>query len=119
MQCNWAEKTLEFQQDGKLVKLQGIQPQVKSISEISITQVQKWVQGNDVWAMVVVEPVTADHPQHQQKAIQQLLHQYQDVFQEPQQLPPTGSMIITFPFYLVPLLLILGHINTHPITKMK
>ena len=119
MNCNWAAKTLEFQQDGKLVKLQGIQPQVASISEISITQVQKWVQGNDVWAMAVVEPVTEDHPQHHQKAIHQLLHQYQDVFQEPQQLPPTGSMIITSPLYLVPLLLILGHINTHTITKMK
>ena len=38
--------------------------------------------------MAVVEPVTEDHPQHHQKAIHQLLHQYQDVFQEPQQLPP-------------------------------
>ena len=88
MQCNWAEKTLQFQHKDQQVTLQGIRPVETTIPEVSITQVRKWVHGNDVWAMAVVEEVTAEHTIEQNTVIQQLLQQYQDVFQEPQHLPP-------------------------------
>ena len=88
MQCNWAEKTLQFQHKDQQVTLQGIRPVDTTIPEVSITQVRKWVHGNDVWAMAVVEEVPTAHTIEQNTVIQQLLQQYQDVFQEPQHLPP-------------------------------
>ena len=88
MQCNWAEKTLQFQHKDQQVTLQGIRPSETTISDVSVTQVRKWVHGNDVWAMAVVEEVPTAHTIEQNTVIQQLLQQYQDVFQEPQHLPP-------------------------------
>jgi len=89
MQCNWAEKTLEFTHLGQQVVLQGIHPQVQAIPEVSVDQVRKWVSGNDVWALAMVEDISPAISTQHNEAIQTLLNQYQDVFQEPQHLPPS------------------------------
>lgn len=88
MQCNWAEKTLEFQHKGQPVILQGICPSLAAIPEVSVQQVRKWIHGNDVWALAVVEETPMDQAKNQDQTVQELLQQYQDVFQEPQHLPP-------------------------------
>jgi len=58
--------------------------------------VRKWVHGNDVWAMAVVEEVPTAHTIEQNTVIQQLLQQYQDVFQEPSTFHHIDFMIIIF-----------------------
>ena len=74
MKCDWAVKTMEFQHNGQAVVLKGILPQQPSVPEVPVSQVMKWLQGNDVWAMAVVEPVPTPPPPSNNEAIQQLLH---------------------------------------------
>lgn len=73
MQCNWADKTLQFQNNGNLVTLQGVQPAGSAVQEVSVQQVRKWNTGNDIWAVVVVEAVPDSPRAGHSEAIQQLL----------------------------------------------
>ena len=93
MQCDWQLKTLEFKVNGRPVKLQGINPPPLQLTSISATKVYNSTKGNDVWAFVLVDQI----PQHQTQptnstilpsSIQQVLTQYEDVFSDPQTLPP-------------------------------
>jgi hypothetical protein len=59
MTCDWLHKWIEFQYHNTTVRLQGIkydQQQPQELQEISVEQVLKWEKGNDLWAMVMVEP---------------------------------------------------------------
>jgi hypothetical protein len=48
---------VEFQVNGSTVRLQGIiSPSVIEIQEAAIEQVIKWDSGNELWAVVLVEP---------------------------------------------------------------
>jgi hypothetical protein len=77
--------------------LQGIvQPQQQQLAEISTEQLQKWLSGNEVWALALL-----DHFSDQQQAsasptlapdLQQLLDQYSDIFVEPTSLPPHRTL---------------------------
>lgn len=51
-------------------------------------------QGNDIWAMAVIEEVVPAVEQAQESELQQLLQEFEDVFQSPVALPPTRFMII-------------------------
>lgn len=61
MTCHWELKTLEFMNNGVWVKVQGIkQQQQLNLLELSCQQLEKWLKGNEVWALVVVEPCPAE-----------------------------------------------------------
>uniref|UniRef100_A0A0A9AXC3 Uncharacterized protein n=1 Tax=Arundo donax TaxID=35708 RepID=A0A0A9AXC3_ARUDO len=59
MNCHWEQKTIEFEEQGKRVKLQGVTSDTKrqQVTEMSAEQLLKWSRGNDVWSMVMVENV--------------------------------------------------------------
>jgi hypothetical protein len=71
--------------------------------------VNKWVQGNDIWAIAVVESVPQEEPANHTVEIQQLLRKYQDVFTEPQHLPPHR-----FYDHQIPLILGSVPVNSRP-----
>lgn len=57
MQCDWVARSIQFPYQGDLITLQGIQSTPFSVvTEASVHQVVKWTQGNDIWAMAVLEP---------------------------------------------------------------
>lgn len=63
MLCHWANKTIEFVEDGVVVKLQGIRPPPKALYPMAAKQLHKRLRGNDIWAMVVLSKV--DHTEHE------------------------------------------------------
>jgi len=79
MQCDWQAKTLQFQHQGRLVTLKGIQPAALSLNTITAKQVFKSLKGNDIWAYAVVDSPTTSVssttvPQHKQaEDVQDLL----------------------------------------------
>ena len=97
MQCDWVSKTLTFQHKGQQVTLKGIQPPPLQLTTISAKQVYKSSQGNDIWAFVVLDTIQDKPATHKSvpvaanEEVQLLLHQYADVFQDPQTLPPPRS----------------------------
>lgn len=90
MTCDWAAKWLQFQYQGSLVTLQGIQSdQCPSVSEVSADQVLRWTKSNEVWAMAVLEQsALVSSGQHHIPAISQLVQKYSSVFQATNSLPP-------------------------------
>lgn len=98
MQCDWENKTLEVCDNGRSIKLQGIQEPPMNISAISATKVFNSAKGNDVWAFVLVDHIpdpsttTIVAPNTPPESIQTLLTQYRDVFQDPQTLAPTEGL---------------------------
>lgn len=71
------------------VLLQGVQPAPLAVQQISLETVGKWLAGNEVWALALLDasedtPVSDGIPEK----VQELLSEYQDVFAEPQGLPP-------------------------------
>jgi hypothetical protein len=93
---DWVDKNLSFNYMGKDITLQGIRskPSV-DLSELSVEQLQKWIQGNEVWALAMVDLVTHASPnaavQHAPD-LQSLLNEYTDVFADPQKLPPHRTL---------------------------
>lgn len=88
MTYDWDKKTLEFQHLGQQVKLQGILRSTSELQEVAVEQVMKWTKGNDIWAMAVVDVASEPQVCPANKELQQLLSEFQDVFQTPQTLPP-------------------------------
>jgi len=94
MQCDWQAKTLQFQHQGKLITLKGLQTPPLSLSTISAKQVFKSTQANDTWAYVFVDSPTSTSTstttpkQLPAEDIQDLLLQYADLFQDPKRLSP-------------------------------
>lgn len=109
MVCHWANKTMEFEHNGSSVVLRGVQPGQQKLRGVPINQVCKWAKGNDLWAVVVVEPVQPPPEQHAFAEIQKLLQQFQDVFQTPHELPPAR-----FYDHQIPLLPGSAPVNSRP-----
>jgi hypothetical protein len=104
MQCDSVAKTLQFQHQGKLITLKGLQSTPLSLNSISAKQMLKSVQGNNIWAYVIVDsphlvppntPFVVDLPED----INDLLLQYADIFQDPKQLPPHRAYDHVVPLY--------------------
>jgi hypothetical protein len=58
--------------------------------EVSVIQVHKWLQGNDIWAFVLLEerPMPTKPDEQCTGDLQALLLEFQDVFAPPTSLPP-------------------------------
>ena len=86
---HWDTKTMSFDHKGVSVTLQGVQTSHKTLEELPVDRLQKWMVGNDVWALAVVDVFPSEPaPEAIPDKVQQLLTEYQDVFAEPKGLPP-------------------------------
>ena len=96
-ECDWVGETLTFQHKGTSVTLRGIKPHPLQLSTISAKQFYKSTWGNDIWAYVVLDTMKEQSeannvvPMVPNEDVQLLLHQYADVFMDPQTLPPPRS----------------------------
>jgi hypothetical protein len=55
MICHWELKTLEFQEQGKPIHIQGVKTEQHYLDALSPEQFVKWYKGNDTWALVVIQ----------------------------------------------------------------
>jgi len=92
MTVDWTLKTMEFIQDGKPVYLQGtVTKQQEKLQELSSEQLHKWLAGNDVWAMAILDTIldsAGERTSTLSPDLQALLSEYKDVFRAPNSLPP-------------------------------
>jgi hypothetical protein len=88
MKCDWKAKTLQFEYQGHTVQLQGLHPPLH-LQTMPAKQVYKSSKGNDIWAFVMVDPPKPTNPVQNQhtttvpQKLQELLDQYDDVFNDP------------------------------------
>lgn len=54
-------------------------------------QVHKWLSSNEVWALVMLESAPDSDQGSKDVVVQELLHEYEDIFATPKQLPPSRS----------------------------
>ena len=92
---------LQFEKDGQIVILQGVQSKLQPVPQISMAQLQELVDDHAVACVVTPYPVT-DQEHKQQKAdetleVEQLLKEYEVVFSEPQGLPKSKPWDHTIP----------------------
>jgi hypothetical protein len=88
MSCHWDSRTLTFEDQGKEICLQGVLPPPLQLLELSADTLVKWCAGNDIGAFAIIEPVLDNEQQANCPEVQQLLLEFQDVFEDPKTLPP-------------------------------
>lgn len=119
MHCDWKGRIVSFVDRGQLVQLVGDSDDVREVKEVSKMQVEKWLKGNEIWVLAVLEEVqVADNPVDC-KELQGLLEEFKDVFELPIALPPSCLLITIFLLYQVLFLSILDHINILPTTRLR
>lgn len=96
MECHWKQKTLQFLENGRHVKRQVLLDPPMQLSLISASKVYNATKGNDIWAFVLLDHVlpnatTEPDTTKQTPELDQLLQSYEDVFNDPQTLPPHRS----------------------------
>jgi hypothetical protein len=89
MQCDWLQNVLTFVDKGVIVQLRGDAGQHKEVPQISILQVNKWLKGNVVWALVMLEQVVDKKEAVVPEQLQRLLVEFEDIFDVPTGLPPS------------------------------
>ena len=83
VKSDWKKKTMSFEQGGQIITLRGYQ-----INDNNLTMaLQEVLFDKEVMQMNHLE-VYIELEKVQEEELQQLLQQYQEVFQEPQGLPP-------------------------------
>jgi hypothetical protein len=96
MIVDWNLKSMEFLHQGKQIQLQGMKLQQQStLPEVSSIQLQKWLAGNDVWAMAILDHIPAREELMSVNTapdLQQVLNAYEDVFSDPNTLPPRRQL---------------------------
>jgi len=96
MTCLWDQHTIEFEEKGILLKLQGVHPAPLSLTPVSMTKVVKLHKSNDIWTLALIQsipPPLADPPE----TVQSLLQEFEDVFSKPTTLPPSRPYDHTIP----------------------
>jgi hypothetical protein len=82
MTCDWLLKWIEFDYQGKRVKLQGLLPaESETLSEISGEQVHKLAKGNDIWALVAVIAEQMVSSKQEQYLVNGIPNEVQEVIQ--------------------------------------
>jgi NOL1/NOP2/fmu family ribosome biogenesis protein len=51
------EKVISFVDRGVWVQLRGNADQTEAVVEVSTTQVERWLKGDDIWAFALLEQV--------------------------------------------------------------
>lgn len=97
MQCHWGERLLEFESQGRRIKLQGLKPGISAVQALSAQKLVKWYKGNDIWALVMLTQTDLTETPKTTPEIQALLDKYQDVFADPKVLPPSRTYDHTIP----------------------
>lgn len=54
MQCYWDKQIVEFSEQGKLIRLQGVQNVGPKVQEVYAKKVVDLYNGNDIWALVLM-----------------------------------------------------------------
>jgi hypothetical protein len=62
---------------------------VTEVPQVATLKVQKWVKGNHVWVFVLFEPVPELVENVEHEPLNELLKEFQDIFETPKALPPT------------------------------
>jgi hypothetical protein len=94
MWINWKKKTMRFEHEGGRITLRGVQANLDSCSTISAAKFRGLVNSGEVCQVIELFPLeehnsdTTDIETQVPTPVQQLLHQYKVLFQEPQTLPP-------------------------------
>ncbi|WVZ79446.1 hypothetical protein U9M48_027023 [Paspalum notatum var. saurae] len=91
MNCNWANRSISFHLNGKPVHLQGLPPPPLQLTAMTPAQLWKATRGNDIWAFAVVDSQSISLNTAVLDPLQTLLSEYEDLFQEPTQLPPSRA----------------------------
>lgn len=87
MDYHWKNKTISWQEEDKYIKLQGVVPQQQlQIQELPAKQFLKWTKGNDIWTCAIVEH--NNQVSKVDKAVKNIINEFQDLFVIPNQLPP-------------------------------
>lgn len=81
MLCHWSNKTMEFEEKGKLIKLQGaLSPTQKVVQCMTANQLLKGFKGNEIWALAVLSKLDQEQEQEHSSelagSIQELLSTY-------------------------------------------
>ncbi|WVZ52821.1 hypothetical protein U9M48_003843, partial [Paspalum notatum var. saurae] len=109
MICDWENRTIEFQYKNQSIMLKGVPSTPVQLAAITPEQLWKATKGNDIWAFAVVETPPVTHVSDVPPAVQSLLSQFQDVFQEPTTLPPARSY-----YHAIPLIPGAVPVNSRP-----
>jgi hypothetical protein len=89
--------------------LKGDCASVQEVTQVHVAQVQKWMKGNEIWVCVLMEPVREVNSEDDNEHLTQLLSEFQDVFVQPNTLPPSRVFD-----HHIPLLPGLVLVNTRP-----
>ncbi|XP_020241395.1 uncharacterized protein LOC109819859 [Asparagus officinalis] len=88
--CNWKKLTMEFQWDNKNQKLEGID--THSIQPATMKAITKEARHGGSMFAVSLQPTSDSTSLSVEPEMSQLLQKFDDVFQEPTQLPPTREV---------------------------
>jgi hypothetical protein len=97
MTCDWTQKLLTFSHLGQTIQLQGVHQPPFGVEPISAHKLYNATKGNDTWAFALVTHSSLDSisPESTEaplpSAIQTILDQFAQVFQDPKTLPPERS----------------------------
>ena len=84
MVMDWEHHCLAFPHNNTIIQFQGVQaPAVEVLKELPVEQLVKWCKGNEVWVMTMVAEDTTISPTPIASEIQEVLHQFSDVFDTP------------------------------------
>jgi hypothetical protein len=99
MQCDWVSKSIEFNHKGKFITIQRLKPKlVEYIVEIYGEQFLKLHKENDVWALVIMSPMSNSQDQEEKymmngipSPIQEVILDFEYMFQAPSTLPSSRT----------------------------
>lgn len=99
MEVEWAHKWLSFNHQGKKIKIQGLNPNLSQCLSISWDQFHSLQKKDDIWCVVHLNTVEEDLEPNTELPVQMqdLLHQYEELFAEPSSLPPSRVYGHTIP----------------------
>ena len=97
MKCDWQQKTIEFNQEGKAVHLTGVRSDEQAtLTALDAAAHWEMHEANEIWGAALLEmqltPTNTDSEAPVsptiKPTIKRLLTEFSDIFEEPTELPP-------------------------------
>jgi hypothetical protein len=91
MWVNWKKKTMRFRHEGARITLRGVQPQLEQCSAVSAQNLKSLIKKGEVYQILELYNIgenTVSISEHIPAAIQQVVQEYNKLFEEPHSLPP-------------------------------